>query len=260
MRQTKVLLVGLAVGVLAVTAGMAGEAETVESLVKKVDAKLYYPQMQGLRSLQADAQSSLLTSRLEQAPPEARQAKLAFYWAQPYQTRFRVTGVPDAYSGEAREVERNLSMWSERIVPKPLGLALADYTCRLTENESSYVIDARTTAPTAFFWAMKYTIDKKSLLPNRWHISTNEWEADVEIAYEAVPTGQFYAKRLKAQGDGTEVTIEKTHTAVGQFLLVDSLAVTFAGSDGTRQTSTLKLSNFRPNQPIPPDTFPKASR
>lgn len=255
MRGTKILTGGLAVLLLACLTGVVSAAETVESLVKKVDAKLYYPQTQGMRSLQADVKSSWLQQQLQQAP-EARNARLTFYWAQPYRLRFRITGVPASLADQARQVERQLSMWGERIVPKPLGLALADYKCKLSENEKAYVIDARTTAPSAVIWAMRYTIDKKSFLPTKWRLTTNEWEADVDIQYNALPTGKYYATVLKAKANGTDLKIQRTHKAIGPYFLVETLTVTFTGDDGTERSSALTLSNHRFNQPIPPGTFP----
>ncbi len=257
MRCWKTPIAGFAVVLLVVSAGAALGAESIESLVKKVDAKLYYPQTQGMQSLQADVQSSLLQQRIQNTP-EAKNVKLTFYWAQPYKARFALSGVPQSLQYEAGELERQLAMWSERLVPKPLALQLADQKCSLKEDEKTYTIDARTTAPGAFIWAMKYTIDKKSLLPTVWQISTDNWTADVHIQYEGMPTGQSYPKAMSASAEGTDVKIQLTHTLVGKFLLAESMSVTFTGGDGAAQTSTLKLSNHRINQPIPAGTFPAA--
>ena len=77
--------------VIVENAGEATAAETLESVIKKVDSKIYYPRM---RSLQADAESSRLKQQLENVP-NAESIKLTFYWTRPDKQRFVVSGASD---------------------------------------------------------------------------------------------------------------------------------------------------------------------
>lgn len=258
MRRLNTPVVAVAAALLFFAAGTATAAETLESLIKKVDAKLYCPQKEGVRTLQADVKSSML-ERLLQNNPEAKNVQLKFYWSQPSHQRFALTGVPDSLSYQASEFESQLSMWGDLLVPKPLAVALADYKATLSENEKSYVVDARTTDPAAPIWAMKYTINKETFLPTRWSISTDQFDADVDITYERLASGQYLAVGMKAQADGTVVPIKLTYKRVGKWTLAQTLAVSFESSDGTQQL-TLSLSNHKVNQPIPAGTFPKTQR
>ena len=78
MRRSNMIVfvwLGMLVGF---AAAAANAAEDLKSLIQKVDAKLYYPQTDGLRSLQADVESSLLADQLKNAP-EAKDVKLVFW-------------------------------------------------------------------------------------------------------------------------------------------------------------------------------------
>lgn len=234
-------------------------AESLDSIIKKVDAKLYYPQDFGLRSLQADVQSSWLNEQLK-IYPQAAKAKLRFYWAAPYRHRFHLSGIPDSLSYEARDLERQLAMWGNWLVPKPLAVSLATYKCTLKEDEKSYIIDARTTEPSAFIWSAQYTIDKKTLIPTKMFLGTTSWDADITMRYYSPVPGKYLPIEMKAAADGNTATIKLTYRKVGKWTLTDSLSLTFMGSSGTEETVTLRLSNFKLNQPIPAGIFPAAKR
>jgi hypothetical protein len=256
MRHARTMLAVTAVALLGLAVGKAAAAEALQSLVKKVDAKMYYPQQRAMRSLQADVQSSQLEEQIKNSP-EAKNVKLLYYWSAPYKQRFVLSGVPDSMSEQADRFERQLAMWGERLVPKPLELTLADYKCTVGENEKSFTIDAQATSPSARIESMKYTIDKKTLLPTLWNIGTGSWSADVEIKYEEVPGGGLSIPiEMKAKADQNDITLKLTYKMVEKWYLPESLTVSFAGSDGSQRTSILRLSNYKINQPLPADVFP----
>jgi len=256
MRHARAMFAAAAAVLLGLAAGKAPAAEAFQSLVRKVDAKLYYPQQSGMRSLQADVQSSLLDEQIA-GSPDAKKVKLTYYWAAPYKQRFVLSGVPDSMSDQAQRFERQLAMWGERLVPKPLELTLADYKCTVGENDKAFTIDAQATSPSARIESMKYAIDKKTLLPTPWQLSTSSWSADTEIKYEQAPGGLAVPVEMKAKADQNELTLKFAYKTVEKLYLPESLTVSFTGGDGAR-TNTLRLSNFKINQPLPADVFPVA--
>ena len=255
MRRLHTPVAAVAAALLIFAAGTATTAETLESVIKKADAKLYYPQNEGLSALQADVQSSMLDEYV-QNNPDLKNIRLNFYWSLPYKSRFAATGVPQEASYQAREFEQQLDMWGQWFVPKPLALTLADYKAKLSENEQSYVIDGSTTAPAAQIWAMKYAINKETFLPTRWSISTDQFDADVDIKYERLASGQYLPVQLKAQADGTVVTIKLAYKKVDKWTVGESVNISFESGEGPQQM-TLRLLNHKLNQPIPAGTFPK---
>jgi len=259
MSRRHAMVVGLVAVLIGFGAGAVGAAEELESLVKKVDAKIYYPQKAGLRSLQADVESSRLAEQLKDAP-EAKNVKVTFYWSEPYKQRFVVSGAPDSMADQVQRIEGQMAMWGERMVPKPLALTLADYKCTVGEDEKTFSIDAQAKAADARIPSMKYTIDKKALLPTRWHIETANWSADVDIKYEPVGEGQSLPAEMKAKADQNDLTIGLKYKKVEKWTLPESLSVKFVGGDGNERTTTLKLSNYKLNQPIPANVFPESQK
>jgi len=252
MRRLDTLAVGVATALLIFpVAGTATAAETVESLVKKVDAKLYYPQTEGLRTLQADVQSSLSEVAMVQYPV----GEMKFYWSQPYQARFALTGVAEG----ARDAESELSPFAHWFVPMPLELIVKPYTANLTESETSYLIDLKTTDPAASVWAMTYTISKETLLPTRWNLSTDQADLNMTIKLERLPSGKYLPVAIAGSPVGmedVEVAFKVTHKKVGTWTLGESMTLSVAGGEWF----ILRLMNHKVNQPIPPGTFPEAQR
>jgi len=259
MRRFHTVGVAVAVALLGLSAGAATAAESIQSLVQKVDAKLYYPQKEGMRSLQADAQSSWIAERLQNIP-EGKNVQVRFYWSEPAKQRFVIGGAPESLADQVRQAERGLAMWGEQLVPKTLALTLADYKCSLREDEKSFILDASTTAPSARFPAMSYTIDKKTLLPTRWHLETTNWTGDVDIKYDRQASGQFLPVEMKARPGQNDVTIRTAYKKVEKWTLAESLTFSFVSDDGTTRTNSLRLSNFKINQPLPADVFPADRR
>jgi hypothetical protein len=259
MRRFHTVGVVVAVALLGVSVGAATAAENLQSLIQKVDAKLYYPQQVGLRSLQADVESSRLGEMLKDSP-EAKNVKLMFHWSAPYKQRFILSGVPEGRSEDARRFEGQLAIWGERLVPKPLALTLAGYKCTVGEDEKSFSIDAQSTAPSARIEAMKYTIDKKTLLPMRWHIATSNFSADVAIKYEPLAEDKSLPVEMKAKADQNDITLKMTWKKIEKLTLAESLTIAFVGDDGATRTSSLRLSNHKINQPLPADVFPASEK
>jgi len=255
--SAKIVAIALALAVMAV--GAARAAESLQSIIQKVDAKMYYPQNEGMRSLQADVESSRLADQIKDSP-EAKNVKLTFYWSAPYKQRFVLSGVPDSFSDQARRMEEQLALWGERLVPRPLALTLADYKCTVSEDEKTYSIDAQTTAPSARIEAMKYTLDKKTLLPTRWHIAASNFSADVDIKYEPLADGKLLPVEMKVKADQNDMTLKMAWKKVEKWTVAESLTVDFTGSDGTERVSTLRLSNHKINQPLPADVFPASQK
>jgi hypothetical protein len=81
----------------------------------------------------------------------------------------------------------------------------------------------------------------------------------VDIKYEPLAEGKSLPVEMKAKADQNDIRLQMTWKKIENLTLAESLTIAFVGDDGTTRTSSLRLSNYKINQPLPAGISPATS-
>ncbi len=259
---------------LLLSAGLSCKRESPEEFLSRVDARIYYPQIHGLKSLSAEVESPYIRTMFERVSQDDEELlkrlnqleiRINYYWQESRGSRFVITGFPGDLKSLEGSVKQVFDGTEVLINPTPERVTFSQFLPELSREDDKLLITGVNKDPMKPFFKYSLTLDSDLRILSRRYYTTSY--TSITFPAYIVKEGQFLLTYLKTDQEmkggeiySSEVKLEYTKengiflVKTIEYLFVDkTLAKTMVGP------VKLIFHNHRVNKRIDPQIFKKSA-